>query len=153
MKELQHTVQEMLSKPEWAEAWKTLTGGTPEECPPIYSFDNPSIHRNDHAHLRELGLMAADSTKATDAWLELPPYSGDLHRTIERVHARICGEFQRQLEDESCKRSMQFYCERLAKIFYETQTTVTVSECLASISSLYEHVVAKQGAKAERPYC
>jgi len=161
MQQLQEAVMKKLAEPEHLAAWVAATGGTPEECPPIYSFDNPSIHLNNHAYLVELGLAKLSAPGAplepTDAWLPLPPYSGDLHRTIERVHARVCGQFQRWVNTSTTARTMEGYCTKLADIFNTTQTADVISACMgkknASLPDLYRKVVELGGGKAPRPYC
>ena len=155
-------MNQLLAEDEWREKWKQATGGTPEKCPPIFSFDNPTIHLNNQTYLRELGLMAAGSEEATGAWLKLPPYSGDLHRTIERVHARVCQQFQRWMNDSTTERDMDFYCRALAGIFWRTQTPELIHACMwkkkaphgsPDLWELYECVVDTDGAKAPRPWC
>jgi hypothetical protein len=155
MNQLQANVQAELAKPEVAAAWEAATGGTPQQCPPIFSFDNPSIHVASITNLKQLGLVPPDSKDAkvpTDAWLQLPPYSGDLHRTIERVHARVCGVFQRWIDDDSGDYTMLAYCKCLANYFKTTQTPAVISSCMQSLPELYAHVVELQGAKAHRPF-
>ena len=155
MTQLQAKVQAELAKPEVAAAWKAATGGTPQQCPPIFSFDNPSIHKNDTDYLKELGLAAPESKKKpvpTETWLVLPPYSGDLHRTIERVHARVCGRFQRWVDDDHTAYAMIAYCKVLKNIFEQTQTPDVISKCMKTLPKLYKHVVEVKGAKARRPF-
>lgn len=152
MEQLQGKVHARLADPEEAAKWKAATGGTPEECPPIYSFDNPSIHIKNPTYLAQLGLVEADTGEPTATWLQLPPYSGDLHRTIERVHARVCGKFQRWVNVDSSARTMEFYCRTLVGLFL-TQTPEIISSCMASIHKLYQKVVELKGDKAPRPFC
>ena len=156
MKELQHYVTAYLEDPERRAAWEDATGGTPEQCPPIYSFDNPSIHKDNATHLRELGLVEADGETPTAAWLALPSYSPDLHRTIERTHARVCGEFQQWVDNESTSRSMEVYCTTLARLFYNTQKPSVISRCMnkhkASMHALYKKVIELKGGRAPAPF-
>jgi hypothetical protein len=138
-------------------AWIEHTGGAPEQCPPIYSFDNPSIHTTGAVSgLRRLGLLD-DQNKPTAAYLQLPPHSGDLHRTIERVHARICGAFQRWLDEDSTEYHIMGYCAKLYSIFITTQTSDVIHSCMFgkpdahgnpskhSLSHLYARVVELKG--------
>ena len=155
MTKLQANVQAELAKPEVAAAWEAATGGTPQQCPPIFSFDNPNIHTASIANLKELGLAAPESRKtavATESWLVLPPYSGDLHRTIERVHARVCGQFQRWVDDDRAVYTMKAYCQCLKGFFELTQTPEVISKCMKTLPKLYQHVLEVQGAKARRPF-
>lgn len=151
MQELQAKVLQRLEDPATAAAWAAATGGTPD-TPPIFSFDNPSIHKNNLDYLRELGLVQQGSDKPTDAWLQLPTYSGDLHRTIERVHGRVCRAFQEMLNTESTARTLEFYIDRLFKLF-KLQTSELITACMKNLPELYEKVIELKGAKAPRPYC
>lgn len=151
MRELQANVQQQLRDPATARAWRAATGGTPQECPPIYSFDNPSIHKNNKDYLRELGLMELDKDEATTAWLVLPRYSGDLHRTIERTHARVCDKFQAALNEERTARTMEFYIQRLFG-FFRTQDSKVITKCMSKLPQLYQKVIELNGAKPPRPF-
>lgn len=155
MEGLKARMADALQQPEWAERWQAATGGTPQQCPPIYSFDNPHTHTGNKTYLRALGLVGA-KWEPTAAWLELPAYSGDLHRTIERVHARVCGQFQQWLDGESGTRNMDFYVRKLADVFNSSQTPKLISKCMWGrhpLPELYSAVIAVAGAKVGRPYC
>lgn len=151
---IQHNMAMRFAEPETAAAWQRATGGTPQECPPIFSFDNPSVHTNPKL-LMELGLED-EHRNPTAAWLKLPTYSGDLHRTVERVHARICGAFERWLEDDWREYDMIEYCLKLQKIFFETQTAAVIEACMwpkktsNNLSALYQRVVELKGGIPER---
>ena len=158
MVELKARITAKLAEPEAAAAWQAATGGSPSERPPIFSFDNPSMHKV-KSHLRELGLATA-SGAPTDSWLELPTYSGDLHRTIERVHARVCGQFQEWVNDTTTPRTMPFYCNKLIDLFLK-QDSEQITHCMwgkpreahpATLLALYEKVIALGGEKAPRPF-
>lgn len=153
MKELQRQITAALQRPADAARWREATGGTPQECPPIYSFDNCSVHTKD-AHLRDLGLMLEDGT-ATDAWLPLPAYSPDLHRTIERTFGRVSETVQQWLRRLRHKPDMEEASRQVLKIFRDTQTSDTISKCMwgkHSLLDLYRHVSDLGGAKAVRPH-
>lgn len=132
--------------------WMEATGGTPEECPPIYSFDNPSIHTSGTTHLVQLGLVDSETGEPTSKWLKLPPHSPDLHRTIERVHARVCGAFQAWLYDDRNDYCLQGYCNKLWKIMFDTQLNTVIKACMSDISDLYHRVVELKGDIPERRY-
>lgn len=146
MEGIKRVMAEVLSDPLGRQQWIKATGGTPEECPPIYSFDNPSIH-TDFVVLFTLGLVDDEGKPANR--LVLPPHSPDLHRTIERVHARICKRFQDWLYDVPNICEMQDYCSKLQSIFYETQLKDVIQACMSDISDLYERVVELKGAVPE----
>jgi hypothetical protein len=133
-----------LSTPEGAAAWQEATGGDPVTCHPIYSFDNCSVHVSNMQTLRGLGL-ADQNGKPTAFWLQLPTYSGDLHRTIERVHARICGAFKHWLDDDSKEYCVHGYINKLQYFFLKTQTSDVISKCMSNISELYMQVVELKG--------
>lgn len=137
------------------ELWKMFTGGTPEQYPPIYSFDNPSTHTSNLEYMRHLGLATAKvgtELVPTEAWLKLPAHSPDLHRTIERVHSRICEQFQQWLDDDCQQYSIQEYCFKLSQIFWKTETGKCIRGCMKDISALYERVVQLDGGIPERKY-
>jgi hypothetical protein len=133
-----------LSTQEGAEAWRQATGGDPVTCPPIYSFDNCSVHVNDKQALRGLGLVD-QADNPTAFWLRLPTYSGDLHRSIERVHARICSAFKAWLDDDCKEYGMYEYIAILHYFFHKTQTSAVISKCMSDISDLYQQVVDLRG--------
>lgn len=158
MQQLKDRITTKLQEPAAAAAWEAATGGSPAKCPPIYSFDNPSIHTNNKTYLRELGLV---KTGSRVTWLELPTYSGDLHRTIERVHARVCMQFQEWVDDTSTTRTMSLYCQKLISLFL-TQTPDQIEHCMwgkprdrhpATLAELYSKVIELRGDKAPRPWC
>lgn len=154
MAKIKSSMADGLASAEGRAAWIAHTGGTPEECPPIYSFDNPSIHTANLQGLHALGLVDA-AGKPTAAWLQLPPHSGDLHRTIERVHARICGAFQAWLDDDCTEYHIFGYIMKLQNIFLTTQLSDVICSCMFgkpgtasekhNIFALYERVRELKG--------
>lgn len=150
MVDLKRVLNEVLATPLGRQKWYEATGGYPEVCPPIFSFDNPSIH-TDPTHLIMLGLSDFAGLP-TPSRLVLPPHSGDLHRTIERVHARICGYFQDWLYDDTAEYCMEGYCAKLRHIFYSTQQKNVIQKCIKDISKLYTRVVELNGGITERKY-
>jgi hypothetical protein len=145
----------LLQDPVLAARWNQRTGGTPAQSPPIYSFDNPRIHI-DLAVLLQLGMAEMDrdgKVLVTAKRLVLPPYSGDLHRCIERLHARICGKFQDWVNKTTAAYSMFGYCQMLQHIFYTTETHDITYKDIQSIDALYQKVIELDGAKAPRPFC
>lgn len=119
-------------------AWFWRVGSSPAVAPPIFSFDNASVHVNQGA-LIHLGISAVSN------WEVLPPHSGDLHRVIERVHARVCGAFQDWLYDDTTPRSMAAYCQKLESLFYSMEKAHIHAADIGSIHLLYQQVVAKDG--------
>ena len=148
-------MQRFFEREEGRKLWQLFTGGTPEQYPPIYSFDNPSAHTSNLEYMKELGLAVAKvgtEMVATDAWLKLPAHSPDLHRTIERVHARVCDQFQEWMDDDCQQYSVQEYCFKMQQIFFKTQTGTCIRGCMKDISALYERVVELKGGIPERKY-
>lgn len=121
-----------------AALWLVRVGLPPAAAPPIYSFDNASAHVNKDS-LAHLAMEAGKN------WEPLPPHSGDLHRVIERVHARVCREFQNWLYDNTTPRSMLAYCQKLEGLFYSTETADIYSKDISTIHLLYDQVWAKEG--------
>lgn len=140
LKSIKEEMARRLTTKEGADAWKKATGGDPVTCHPIYSFDNCNSHVSDSEALRELGLMD-EKDNPTAFWLPLPTYSGDLHRTIERVHARICGAFKHWLDDDTQEYCVEGYAHMLCYFFLKTQTSTVITKCMSSISDLYQQVV------------
>jgi hypothetical protein len=152
MERIRESITARLEEPEWREAWVAATGGAPKDegYQPIYSFDNTGIHR-DHDVLVELGFereFKKGEYEPTPSWLVLPTYSGDLHRTIERVHARICGAFEEWLDDDCAKYDMVDYINKLFKIFMTSQSHTLIENCMfspqhpaKSLSALYQSIV------------
>ena len=141
MEELKAKIHSMLDSklhPLAALRWMSVTGGSHLTCPPIFSFDNASCHVNKGA-LAHLGLIDGVN------WVRLPPHSGDLHRVIERVHARLCGAFQDWLYEGSTILSMHEYCQKLESLFYSTQTANIHEADISTIHELYQQVVSKEG--------
>jgi len=141
MEDLRACVDDLLSPrrhPLNALAWLWRVGSSPAVAPPIFSFDNASAHANRDA-LIHLGISAARN------WEPLPPHSGDLHRVIERVHARVCGAFQNWLYDDTSPRSMPAYCQKLESLFYSMEKSDIHAADIRSIHLLYQQVVTKEG--------
>ncbi len=135
-----------LAKPEQRAAWRKATGGTPEHCPPIFSFDNPTIH-TDPDNMAELGIVDDVSRQV------LPPYSPDLHRVIERVHARVCQRFQKWVNADTQSYCMEGYCQALEYVFWKSEKPSIISADLEKIHLLYEKVIELHGNRAPRPFC
>ena len=132
------------------EKWVQMTGGTPWETPPLYSFDNPSIH-TDQAVLQKLGLNRSWPVLGA-LRLELPAQSPDLHRVIERTHANLCGKFQKWLNEDPQVYCMQGYCNVMAFIFYYHLKASSIQSDLDRIDALYQKVVDLKGRRAPPPF-
>lgn len=145
MKELYAQLDRLLKNKQCIERWKKLTGGTPSECQPIFSFDNAGCH-SDSQTLFRLHLINGWS------WDKLPPHSGDLHRVVERVHARLCGRFADWLYDDSTPLTMPEYCYKLETLFYETELADIHAADIRTIDALYKRVVQLKGARPEACY-
>ena len=108
------------------------------------SFDNATVHTDPE-------VLAALGLKAGFNWLVLPARSPDLHRAIERVHARICAKFQDWLYEDD-QYSMWGYCLKLFKIFMTTETKETTMKDLDSIHLLYDRVLELKGRYPEKHF-
>lgn len=111
---------------------------------PILSFDNDKIHTS--ASLAEGGIDRG-------VVLKLPARSPDLHRVIERVHARICTEFRKQLYYDHSICSLKQYKSLLEKIFYQSQTAAVISADVRGLPVLYEKVQQKRGGYVPKKFC
>jgi hypothetical protein len=108
------------------------------KCKPLLSMDNDKIHTS--AKLAAVGI-------SKESLVELPPYSPDLHRVIERVHARICTELRKRIHYDSSVRTAKQYADLLEKIFHETQTQAVIAKDVEGLPHLWQHV-AKSGEYA-----
>ncbi len=125
--------------------WTRLTGGSPAQTPPIYSLDNDGIH----SHPETLTLLGMFN------WLTrfpLPAHSPDLHRTVERTHARICGQFQAWLNDQTAPVSPAECIQMLQYIFYTTQEPSVIEADMSDIRELYHQVMEKKGGRPAKQY-
>lgn len=145
MTNLYKELQRRLSDPATRKAWEEATGGDPEVKWPIFSFDNATIH-TDAEVLQALHLVAGVT------WMVLPARSPDLHRCIERVHARICGLFQNWLYDDDTPYCMRGYCDELRSIFLTKETPKTTQKDLKKIHELYTRVLELKGRYPEKKY-
>lgn len=148
MEELKAKLDNMLDPqlhPLTALQWMAETGGSRLSHPPIFSFDNASCHVQGDT-LSYLRLIEGDN------WARLPPHSGDLHRVIERVHARLCGRFQDWLYEDCTPLSMVDYCAKLESLFYSTQTADIHSADISTIHALYQQVLERDGGLPPAQY-
>lgn len=84
--------------------------------------------------------------------LPLPAYCPDLHRTVERVHARICGLFQTWLNDQTETVSVAECVLQLQHIFYTTQEPCVIESDMSNIRELYQEVVKLKGGRPKKQY-
>lgn len=145
MQLLFHKVAMLLQTDAGIHRWTRLTGASPQQAPPMYSLDNDGIHSHPET-LTRLGMFD---------WLTrlpLPAYCPDLHRTVERVHARICGKFQTWLNDQTETVSAAECILQLMGIFYTTQEPSVIESDMSNIRELYQQVVQLRGGRPKKQY-
>lgn len=141
MLELRAAVYGTLADEKKHAEWEQRTGGTVIACPPLYSFDNPTIH-TDPATLWELQIIP-NLTR-----LELPPRSPDLHKVIEHSHAVICQRFQQWVNETSETWEMPGYCNVLRHLFYTKLTPTGIRKDVESLDKTFQAVVERGGERA-----
>jgi hypothetical protein len=125
--------------------WTRLTGGDPSLTQPMFSFDNDSI-QSQATTLTRLGMFDFLTR------LPLPAHSPDLHRTVERPHARICRPFQEWVNGLEEHLSPAQYIDKLRTIFYTTQLSDIIIRDMKDIRQLYTRVVQLRGGRPEKKY-
>ena len=96
----------------------------------IWSYDNPRIH---DADLSELGITE-------DNRAPLPPRSGDMHKVIEHVHARLCramGEWVARNPNVTSRPAMM---RKFQDMFFDVITPASVSADVASLPELWRWI-------------
>lgn len=118
---------------------------------PIFSFDNPSAHGGKGGKL----VLPALQLDASDHF-ELPSNSPDIHRVIERTHARLVGAFNDWLyHDASDAFSMADYMAKLEDLFYNEPGVASRQVIMADVvklPELYENVIANEGGWADKAF-
>lgn len=124
---------------------------------PIWSFDHPNIHGGETGApvLEALGLSEAEHFPLTQN-------SPDLHRVVERTHARLCQRFDRWFLMQKQEHSMSRYKEEFMRMFYEDAPVASAgvidrdacgeTHGSPNLRDLYLNVVSKKGDWADRPF-
>ncbi len=96
----------------------------------IWSYDNPSIHDVD---LTDLGITEDDRAP-------LPPQSGDMHKVIEHVHARVCDAFREWVARNPRVTSPTQLRNQFEALFYEVITPASVHADVQSLPALWQWI-------------
>lgn len=83
----------------------------PTEWDPIYSFDNPRIHKTAANE-----LLANDLGESNT--FPLPRYAGDIHKVIEHIHGILTKQMQRVLGVTRKSMGHTFYRVQLEQLFW-----------------------------------
>ena len=102
----------------------------PEECDPVYSLDNPSIH--DKASLTDLGIVEGQNT------FPLPAYGGDMHKVIEHIHGQMVGWFQRFMSQCRDRYPPKVYRDQLEGMFWGKVAAESVARDVNSLKATLE---------------
>lgn len=140
-----HKLAQLLSSEAGIHRWTRLTGGSPQQKPPIFSLDNDGIHSHPDT-LTNLGLFDGLTR------LPLPAHSPDLHRTVERAHARICGPFQAWVNDQTTELTPAVCLQQLMYIFYNTQKASVIEADMSDIRDLYTRVLELGGSRPPKRF-
>ena len=115
----------------------------PSKVKPVFSLDNAACHKA----AKSLLCKKHKGKFKQDSFLDLPPYSPDLHKVIEHVHGTICTKFKKLGRDQkhvfgTCTEYQDLMC----KIFYDSKSSKR--SVVQDTQSLYEtmlEVVKVQG--------
>lgn len=113
---------------------------------PLLSWDNDSVHTSHLTRLPEYGVFSGRDRKA------LPARSPDLHRVIERSHARLCQRFIKQLHYQGDIYTAEQYIQQLRDLFFQHESADVINKDVQQLPKLYR-VVAKEGGYAPGKLC
>jgi hypothetical protein len=110
-------------------------------------LDNARIHHTAKSILTTSGILTPDR------FIALPPYSGDIHKVIEQVHA-VCGNsFTKALErlEEACE-SIEEYQVMYIDIFYEKVTRDWIQKAVTSLQSTFQAIIMAGGCYPSKEF-
>ncbi len=160
LKRAQAAFQSRLEDPSNRANWESILGMDkgPAQAPypksrpfrPIWSWDRPRIHgsvggKNTAYVLEQAGLSKEEH-------FDLPPKSGrDLHRVIERVHARLVSAFERWFASDLQPYSVQTYKDVLQTMFYCDASIASPGVIQAEVRALPAVMAAICGLAGDYP--
>lgn len=116
----------------------------------IFSFDHPNIHggRQGTLVLQALGLKEEDH-------FPLPGNSPDMHRVIERTHARLVQQFELWYYSDHTRYPSKTYKEHLENLFYYCPEVAGHEALMKDVCALHEafaEIVRRKGARLPKPW-
>lgn len=114
---------------------------------PRFSLDNARIHVSAKSMLTQEGFLTPDR------FISLPPYSGDIHKVIEQVHAVCNSEFDKELERlEEAEESIEGYQVMYLNTFYEKVTQQWIQASVTSLQSTFAQIILAGGAYPSKEF-
>lgn len=111
----------------------------------LFSFDNASIHESAMEWRADRsGLMQMMGFKREQR-IPLSPYSPDLHRTIERAHARATTAFHKYLYANPSVNTISEYKFHFERIFKDVNNAAVIAADVSTLPELYHWVHAHNG--------
>jgi hypothetical protein len=108
---------------------------------PLWSLDNAPVHK------AAISMAWPNKPAGLFNSVSPPPYSPDLHKVIEHVHARVCTEFMDWIvkHPNIVYNTIEEYFARLENIFYSVITAEIVKKDVQSLQLTFAKVVEAQG--------
>lgn len=120
-----------------------VEGKLPKNFYPLWSLDNTNIHK---CAIANWGTNPDLTKLGIDGQLLLPPpYSPDLHKVVEHVHAQLCQEFYKWLHGSEPLHDIQAYFAQLEKIFKKIITAKSIQKDVQSLLQTYDAVIECEG--------
>jgi hypothetical protein len=115
---------------------------------PLWSLDNAPVHGT--------AISGPWPTRPEGLWnvVSPPPYSPDLHKVIEHVHARVCTEFMDWIvkNPNTAYDCIEDYYARLEYMFQEIITPESVRKDVDSLLQTFAKVLEAGGGYPEPKY-
>ena len=89
----------------------------PIDAQPIYSFDNPNIHKKAAADLLDDFIFCTDDFTEGNVF-PLPKYAGDMHKVIEHIHGILTNKMRHFLTRVRKRWSVEVYRSTLQSFFW-----------------------------------
>ena len=137
---------------------RPATATEPEQMPalfmPMWSWDRPSIHGSTGGKYTDFVLEKAGIRKQD--FFDLPPQSGrDIHRVVERVHARLVQQFEMWYYDDPQPYSVQAYKDALKHLFYNcpaVASAAVIEKEVRELPGVFAAIAKVKGDYPPHPY-
>lgn len=111
---------------------------------PLWSYDNATVHLN-KTEMAAVGITEANR-------LPLPPLSGDMHKVIEHVHARLIKAFKEEVVKLGRVCEPHEYMELLSSLFFKIITADQIARDVDSLKPLYAAIIKAQGGQVAQKW-